>query len=197
MKITSKSTSKKAWLTLGSIVIVALVATVTALELTNTTHLFGTPTEDVVTTAGDASSIDQPKENISGDKDFPKKTPQPTDGNRIGTGTDTSGQTTPETEKSQWVTSESGVLTVKQPTANAIIANGDNLVGASKSDFVHFRLIGNEQGVIARGELKVVDGKFSATLNFNAHGNRGRLDVFTKTADGVEQNEVQIVVGLQ
>lgn len=198
MKIKKPNRFGRRGATISAAVAVLAVGVVAGLELSGTTHWFGKPASEVVTTVGDKSALEQPQENSSDNEaDLPEKTPQPTDRHQIGTGTDTGGEAEAETSQNQWVASESGNVTVKQPAANATISDGAALVGSAEADFVHFRLIGNARGVIARGKLDVVNGEFSAKLNFNAQGTKGRLDVFTQTPGGVEQNQVQIIVKLE
>jgi len=52
-------------------------------------------------------------------------------------------------------------------------------------------------GVISQGIIQVVNGKFSATVNFPSHSNSGRLDVYSTDSNGKEINEVQLNVTLQ
>ena len=115
-----------------------------------------------------------------------------------GNATDNMGQTsTPvTTSPSQWQQSQSGLLTVQQPIANATIATGFTLSGTANTDGIHYRLIDNNIGVISLGIISLVGGKFSATVNFKSSSSAGRLDVFNTDASGKEINEVQIIVGL-
>lgn len=111
-----------------------------------------------------------------------------------GGATDTHGTASPSTSSSQWVSSASGDITVKQPAANAKLQDGSILSGSAKVNEVHYRLIDNTVGKIAEGVLSVSGGNFSGTLHFDPQGTGGRLDVFSTDSQGVEYNEVQINV---
>lgn len=151
------------------------------------------PASQVITTAG---SIPKSPTTSSSSTTSPPPKKQPTSntGRTIGGGTDTQGSSTATTNKSQWITSKSGTITVEQPIANATLHSGDILSGTAKVDTVNFRLIDDSVGVIADGTLQVVDGKFSGKLGFTPHASTGRLDIFSTDSQGVEQNEIEIGV---
>jgi hypothetical protein len=153
------------------------------------THKSSTPNNKKIVTVGTAVPSRAAK-----DTNAPvDKSPTQSAGHRnIGTATDSNGQAKTTTDSNQWVSSASGVVTVKQPLANASLRDGDILSGSAKADKVHYRLSDNEVGVISQGDLNVVDGNFSGTLHFSSKGTGGRLSVFTTDAMGVEYNEVQI-----
>lgn len=98
------------------------------------------------------------------------------------------------TNPSEWVTSSSGVITVKQPVNNSVLKSGDTLFGSAKVNQIQYRLIDNQVGVLAQGPISVVRGSFSVTLHFRQVGSSGRLDVFSFDSQGAEVNEVQIPV---
>lgn len=93
-----------------------------------------------------------------------------------------------------WTTSPSGAITVYTPAANSLVTDGHTLSGKSTMPKVSYRLIDDVSGVIAQGELSVVNGNFSGKFNFNTQGSKGRLDVFTQREDGVESNNVEIPI---
>ena len=94
------------------------------------------------------------------------------------------------TQQNQWVQSQSGYLTVKTPTLNSTISSGFILNGTdSTATNVNYRLIDNSTGVIAQGVISVVNGNFSATINFKSSGSSGRLDVFNTDSNGKEIND--------
>lgn len=175
------------------LLLVAIALAVVILEVTNTTHFFHKPATKIVKTAG--KPLPKPKPNTSSSMPAPAKTPSSPSSN-IGNGTaiDTHGQSSATTSPSQWVTSTSGNITVKQPIANSKLGNGSVLSGSAKVSDVHYRLIDSNVGVIAQGMLGVVNGDFSGTLQFTPHSSVGRLDVFSTETDGTEINEVQITV---
>jgi hypothetical protein len=113
-----------------------------------------------------------------------------------GTATDNAGQSpTPITSsQNQWTQSQSGVITLQQPIASSTIASGFVLNGLASVSSVSYTLIDNQSGVISQGVIKVVGGKFSATVGFKSTSTTGRLDVFSTDPNGKEINEVQIPV---
>jgi hypothetical protein len=170
--------------------------TLAVLEITNTTHFFHKANSSkVVVTAGTPVA---PKTSSSP----AQSTPKTATGNssnldatrNSGVAVDTKGSAPASTDSSQWTISSSGLITVKQPTANSRLQDGSSIVGSSKLDQVHYRLKDNKVGVIAQGTLDVVNGNFSGTLHFQPQGTGGQLDVFSTDSQGVEYNEVQIYV---
>ncbi|MEO5627756.1 MAG: hypothetical protein ABIQ89_02610 [Candidatus Saccharimonadales bacterium] len=113
-----------------------------------------------------------------------------------GTATDNQGQISSPvtTDPNQWTRSASGIVTVKSPAAGSTIKTGVELVGTAQSGKVQYRLLDDQVGVISKGFINVVSGNFSGNLSFQSRGSSGRLDVFTADDNGVESNEVQIVV---
>ena len=113
----------------------------------------------------------------------------------IGGATDNNGaDTSTATPSSSWTTSQSGVITVKSPVTNQAIASGAKLIGTAKTPQVKYRLTDDKVGVISQGTVSVVNGNFSATINFTTQGKSGRLDVFTTDENDKELNEVQLPV---
>ena len=151
-----------------------------------------TPSTLVVTKSGNFTGNSQPTSSAT--NPAPQKQPTSNTGHSIGSATDTNGQATTSTNPSQWVTSTSGNITVEQPVANASVRSGDTLSGTAKVSTVSFRLVDNSVGVVAEGNLNVVNGKFSGKLDFTAHSSGGQLDVFSTGPNGVEVNEIQIAV---
>jgi hypothetical protein len=99
-------------------------------------------------------------------------------------------------DPSLWVASNSGKLTLQQPSHNTIVKSGDTISGISKTDSdVQFVLTDDSVGQIAQGSLKVVNGKFSGLLQFTPHSKSGRLEVFHPNPDnGAEEDVVEINV---
>lgn len=93
------------------------------------------------------------------------------------------------------ITSESGVLTVYKPGNNAELASGTVVSGkATGVSKVQYRLLDDAVGVIAQGSLEVVNGSFSGKLQFNTKAQTGRLDIFTFSSSGVENDNIEIPV---
>ena len=96
---------------------------------------------------------------------------------------------------SQWVSSSSGNITLQQPSPNSVVRSGDTLSGLAKVSSVQFILTDNSVGLIARGNLNVVDGKFSGTLMFTSHSKSGKLEVYyPNPKNGAEEDIIDIDV---
>ncbi|HUD06360.1 MAG TPA: hypothetical protein VMR34_00585 [Candidatus Saccharimonadales bacterium] len=192
-KSKTRHKSKKLLKTIAALVILVLVFVV--LQLTRTTHFFSKslPPSKAIVKVGTPTPA--PNADVSGT--------QPTTNQKISTSTnsspgggaiDTNGQAGAETSPSQWTTSQSGAITVKQPIANGTLQTGDVLSGSATVSQVSFTLIDNDVGVIAQGTLNVINGNFSGTLQFMPKASSGRLDVYSTNSLGVEYNQVQISV---
>lgn len=104
----------------------------------------------------------------------------------------TSGSLPPS---SQWVSSTSGDITLQQPSPNTTVQSGDTLSGLAKVSNVQFILSDNSVGLIAQGNLNVVNGKFSGTLQFTPHSSSGKLEVYyPNPANGAEEDIIEIDV---
>lgn len=124
-----------------------------------------------------------------------QKVLSPTSQVNQGSSTDNHGtQTDNNTPSSQWTQSQSGVITLKQPTSNASLKSGDTVSGSASVGQVEYRLIDDKVGVISQGFISVNSGNFSATINFHSYAQTGRLDIFSTSTNGAEINEVQIPV---
>lgn len=111
---------------------------------------------------------------------------------RDGGALDTGGQdSTPSGVSSS---SESGKITVYQPSPNQLLTSGTVISGASSYSEISYRIIDDNIGVVGQGSLKVVNGKFSGTFSFSSSGQEGRLDVFRALEDGREIDIIEIPV---
>ena len=108
--------------------------------------------------------------------------------------TDTQGQTSVVTDKSQWTTSKTGEITTYSPAKNALLIKGDTLSGESTLSIVYYRVLDDVSGMITQGQLSVVNGKFSGSIVFNTTASGGRLDVYGTTDSGKEFGNVEIPV---
>ncbi|MGH7195069.1 MAG: hypothetical protein ACREJM_16270, partial [Candidatus Saccharimonadales bacterium] len=89
----------------------------------------------------------------------------------------------------------SGNITLQLPSPNSTIKTGDSITGLAKVSTVQFILTDNSVGMIAQGNLKVVNGKFSGTLQFTPHSSSGKLEVYyPNPTNGAEQDIVEINV---
>lgn len=126
----------------------------------------------------------------------PDKVPTTNTKAEQGSGTDLNGKVinAVPSNPSNWSSSVSGVITLKLPTINATIASGDVITGSATVNQVQYRLTDNQIGVISQGPINVINGVFTATINFITKDKNGRLDVFSTEPNGKEINEVQIPV---
>jgi hypothetical protein len=176
---------------LGLLVIVVVVFAI--LEVTNTIHLFRK-------TAGVVRAPTAPITNL------PTKTANsstannkvPTSNTTIpqGTDNDKNGQVPSNvpTNSKEWSTSASGLITVKLPVANSTFQSGGTVTGTASVTPVYYTLIDNQVGVVSQGTMNVVNGNFTAAINFKPYATTGRLDVYSTDSTGKEYNEVEIPV---
>jgi hypothetical protein len=114
----------------------------------------------------------------------------------IGGPTNSNNAPVVSTAPNTWTQSESGVVIVKLPVNNNAFVSGDKLIGSASTTKVQYTLIDDNVGVISQGTIPVLNGNFSATINFSPSAKTGRLDVFTTENNGKEINEVQLKVAL-
>ena len=74
---------------------------------------------------------------------------------------DSQGQQATVPDKSQWIVSKTGEITVYTPQNNQLLINGIEVTGASTLPTVNYRVIDDVSGMISQGQLTVVAGKFS------------------------------------
>jgi hypothetical protein len=117
-------------------------------------------------------------------------------GGSQGGATDNNGQQPSNPSGSDaTISSDSGVITVKGIAANSLLTNGASLYGTSTAQgTVNFRVIDEDVGVLAQGTLQIVNGSFSGKLAFTPRANTGRLDVYTTSSLGDEENNIEIPV---
>lgn len=116
-------------------------------------------------------------------------------GENEGTGgiTDNNGSIG-DVDTSSPIVSSTGEIRLFNPKANTITTSGTNVAGSSSLSKVSYRLIDNVSGVIAVGELNVVNGNFSGTLSFTTSASDGRLDIYGTKSDGVEFSNIEIPI---
>lgn len=171
----------------GAIVIMAI------LELTNTTHFFhNSSSSTVIKKAG--TPVPAPTSNVSGSTSPSSKTPSANNTPTAGGSVDTGGTAPTATTQSQWIVSQSGNITLKQPIANSTLQDGAVISGSANVSQVSFRLVDNQIGVIDQGVLNVTNGNFSGILHFKSQATSGQLDVFSTEANAKEINEIQVTV---
>jgi zona occludens toxin (predicted ATPase) len=173
-------------------VVILLVLVMTGLEISNTTHIFhkksaavsSDPSSKAITQLPAQPAANNGEKKISSSSMY-----------NDGASTDNDGVVkTAGSSPDTWIKSESGVITVKHPASNTIIASGVELSGAATTDRVQYRLTDDQVGVISQGSISVTNGSFSANLTFHPQASKGRLDIFTTDNTGNELNEVQLLV---
>jgi hypothetical protein len=192
MKI-RKNNLRRVKVLIPSLLILAVLV-IGALELTNVTHFFhkSPAPANIVTKAGKKTPT--PVSNVSGTTKPTTKSPTSNNGTPSGSSTDTGGAAATTTNSSQWITSKSGVITLKQPIANSTLQDGVIISGSASVSQVNFRLIDNTVGVIDQGTLNVVNGNFSGILHFQSKATSGQLDVFSTGPNAIEINEIQVSI---
>lgn len=115
-------------------------------------------------------------------------------GNSQGGVVDTKGRDVTNNSNSQSAPASTAAINLASPTTNALVVSGDNITGEANVPTVMFRLIDNDAGMIAQGQMTVVEGKFSGTLRFQPKGSNGQLDVYSTNSLGAEENEIQIPI---
>lgn len=114
-----------------------------------------------------------------------------------GGATDNNGKVSGDqtTIESDWKKSDSGVVILKEPIGGNTIKSGDEFSGtASGLDSVEYRLVDDTAGVIAQGEVSVVNGSFSGNLQFKPRSSSGVFKVYSFNAQGQEINSSEIEV---
>lgn len=125
------------------------------------------------------------------------KTPAQNSSIQQGTATDENGKVLSSnvpTNPSDWSTSSSGLITVKLPEANSTFMSGNTVTGSASTGPVKYSLIDNQVGVVSQGVISVVNGNFTATINFQHQASSGRLDIYNTEANGRQINEVEIPI---
>jgi len=113
---------------------------------------------------------------------------------------DTSGEDSTDDQDSDsdnsGVSSDSGAITLTNPSANGILGNDTTISGQAEVQNVSYRIIDDSRGMIAQGELAVSNGKFSAKINsLSPYGDSGVLQIFSIDPDTrQEENLVQVDV---
>jgi hypothetical protein len=107
---------------------------------------------------------------------------------------DTSGAASVPTQTSTSSSSASGIITLTAPSNGAKLASGNTIAGSAKVSQVQYRIKDDSYGVLATGQLSVVNGKYSGTISIRPKGTAGTLEIFDFNANGVEENNIKITV---
>lgn len=152
-------------------------------------------TKDMVKTTSEQPSA---QENYtSTENDDNKSLPGNTLGENRGSATVQDDGGNGSTETANPIVSATGELTVFSPGLNSLVKSGQSISGKTKLSKVNFRIIDSISGVIASGELTVVNGKFSGTTSYTTNAKEGRIDIFGTKTDGTEFSNIEIPVRFQ
>ena len=105
---------------------------------------------------------------------------------------DTNGNLDASTPTDKSIVSKTGEITVYTPQKDSLVQSGQVVSGKSSLSKVTYRIIDSSSGMIAMGELKVVNGNFSGKLNFSTSASEGRLDIFGTRDDLSEFSNIEI-----
>lgn len=193
MKKYQKSRSKKKiFIILGVALVAVLVFGI--LEVSGKTNILLSQSSDKDTNDRSAKTTSKAPTAQEDFTEGNEREPSTPDRGGEGTVSDTGGNVSSPPPQNQWSTSPSGAITVYSPGRDTLITSGSTISGKATTPKVSFRLIDNVTGVIAQGELSVVNGNFSGTFNFSTTASTGRLDVFNTREDGVESNNVEVPI---
>lgn len=110
---------------------------------------------------------------------------------------DTRGNIPANINTNQSITSSTGEITVYAPSKNSLIKKGQIIAGTSTLPRITYRVLDDVTGMIAMGELSVVNGKFSGTIDFNTSSKDGRIDIFATRSDGSEYSTVEVPINFR
>ncbi len=91
---------------------------------------------------------------------------------------------------SEWTTSSSGIITLQVPSNNSHFASGSIISGLAKVNMIQYILKDNSIGLISRGTLNVVNGKFSGAINFSSNSSSAKLVVYYPDPNNGAENDI-------
>lgn len=191
MTIKNNNRPKKQLLIIGFIAVVLVVGVLFLLEKKSIINLYkqkmpAATKEDAKTTSPTPTAQEDFQ---SGDIREPGST---LDENRGSGGiADTSGSLS-GIDTTNPVVSATGEISLYVPRKQSTMTSGHTVAGASSLKTVSYRLIDSVSGVIATGELQVINGKFSGKLDFKTSAKEGRLDIYASRMDGTEYSNIEI-----
>lgn len=190
-KKTPKITKKRVLIIVG--IVIVLIISLFVLEKTHIINLYSKPPKGIDDDAKTTSTTPTAQADYTdGNPRDAGNSEQENEGS--GTLEDRQGQSSQQTNQSTWSSSASGEIVVKNPGKNSLINSGAEVSGTSNLATVNFRLIDDVSGVIAEGNMNVVNGKFAGVLSFATSANTGRLDIYGVKVDGREFSNVEISV---
>ena len=187
MKTSKKNSSRKTPIVVIAILVIVAVVAGIYISKRNDKNA-----ESIDTAAKTTSTAASAQENYNSGSDRTPSTTNSNDG--AATVTDTNGNQATSADKSQWTVSKSGEITVYSPIKDQILSNGATLSGASSLPVIYYRIIDNISGMITQGQLNVVNGKYSGTVNFTTKATEGRLDIYGADDSGKEFSNVEVAI---
>ncbi len=194
MKIKKTSTRKKK-LIYASIILIIIVGSIVALLSKSNfpginKSVEQDSSEEIAETTSEEPSAQS--EFVSTDNREPGNTISEQRGSAIIS--DEAGSIDDSTDTSNPISSSSGEISVYTPSQQSIVRQGSSISGTSTLNKINYRIIDNVSGVIALGELSVVNGRFAGKLDFTTNATEGRIDIYSVTDQGVEFSNVNITV---
>lgn len=101
-------------------------------------------------------------------------------------------QSTPQTP--QWTVSKSGQITIYEPVNGQIISNNSLITGETTLPVVNYRILDDVSGMISQGQLSVVGGKFSASVNLSTNGAKGSIELYGADNSGKEFSNIRVPI---
>lgn len=106
---------------------------------------------------------------------------------------DTSGNIDQSIDTSNPYVSSTGEIALYSPKQNSLVTGGQiTVAGTSKLNTVMYRISDNVSGLITTGSFKVVDSRFSGTINIDTNGSMGQLDIFGSHENGNEFSNISV-----
>jgi hypothetical protein len=197
-KYNSGNNKRKKLIIVSVVVIVLILSVGLILDKTGTVKIFTHNKSDTANFKEDkdAKTTSKTPSAQADYSDGNEREPGNTLNENEGTGVikDTNGNIPKNIDTSQPVSSSSGEITVYTPASNSLIKAGQVIAGTSTLPRVTYRVLDDVTGMIAMGELNVVSGKFSGTIDFNTSSKNGRIDIFATKSDGSEYSTVEIPI---
>lgn len=179
-------------LTVAVLLFFVLAGTVFALEKAQIINLYSKKT--TVTDPEKTTSTTKTAQEDFTEGDYREPGNSLSENRGSGAVIDNNGNIENGTDTSLPLVSDSGEISLFSPKANAIVNSGTSISGASTLPKVSYRLIDSVSGVLAMGDLNVVQGKFSGTLSFSTSATEGRLDIFGTKSDGTEFSNLEVMI---
>lgn len=105
-------------------------------------------------------------------------------------------QNTISSSPSQWTSSQSGQIILKEPVSGSTVSSGFLIAGSSSLNKIYYNLIDNQTGQISTNVINVTNGIFSSHINFGNVTSGARLDVYGTLSNGKEISIIEIPLQL-